>query len=34
MPTMNPVHWLIDTVIELYIWVVIAGGGGPKVRWL
>jgi YggT family protein len=21
---MNPVHWLIDTVIELYIWVVIA----------
>jgi YggT family protein len=21
---MNPVHWLIDTVIGLYIWVVIA----------
>jgi YggT family protein len=21
---MNPVHWLVDTVIELYIWVVIA----------
>ena len=21
---MNPVHWLIDTVLELYIWVVIA----------
>jgi YggT family protein len=21
---MNPVHWLIDTVIELYIWVIIA----------
>jgi YggT family protein len=21
---MNPVHWLIDTVIELYIWIVIA----------
>jgi YggT family protein len=21
---MNPVHWLIDTVIQLYIWVVIA----------
>ena len=21
---MNPVHWLIDTVIEIYIWVVIA----------
>ncbi len=20
---MNPVHWLIDTVIELYIWVII-----------
>ena len=21
---MNPVHWLIDTVLELYMWVVIA----------
>ena len=21
---MNPVHWLIDTVLELYIWVIIA----------
>jgi YggT family protein len=21
---MNPVHWLIDTIIELYIWVIIA----------
>jgi YggT family protein len=21
---MNPFHWLIDTVLELYIWVVIA----------
>jgi YggT family protein len=21
---MNPVHWLIDTILELYIWVVIA----------
>jgi len=21
---MNPVHWLIDTVLELYIWLVIA----------
>jgi YggT family protein len=21
---MNPVHWLIDTVLEIYIWVVIA----------
>jgi YggT family protein len=21
---MNPVHWLIDTVLELYIWIVIA----------
>jgi YggT family protein len=21
---MNPVHWLIDTIIELYIWLVIA----------
>lgn len=21
---MNPVHWLIDTVIGLYIWVIIA----------
>ena len=21
---MNPVHWLIDTVLELYIWVLIA----------
>jgi YggT family protein len=24
MVAMNPVHWLIDTIIELYIWVVIA----------
>jgi YggT family protein len=22
--SMNPVHWLIDTVLELYIWVIIA----------
>jgi YggT family protein len=22
--TQNPVHWLIDTVLELYIWIVIA----------
>jgi YggT family protein len=22
--SMNPVHWLIDTVLELYIWIVIA----------
>jgi YggT family protein len=21
---MNPVHWLIDTVLELYMWIVIA----------
>ncbi|MGH6905883.1 MAG: YggT family protein [Geminicoccaceae bacterium] len=21
---MNPVHWLIDTVLELYIWLIIA----------
>ncbi|MDX1540951.1 MAG: YggT family protein [Geminicoccaceae bacterium] len=28
---MNPVHWLIDTVIELYIWVVIAS---VIVSWL
>jgi YggT family protein len=21
---MNPVHWLIDTVLELYIWIIIA----------
>jgi YggT family protein len=21
---MNPAHWLIDTVLELYIWIVIA----------
>ena len=21
---MNPVHWLIDTVLELYLWVIIA----------
>jgi YggT family protein len=21
---MNPVHWLIDTALELYIWLVIA----------
>jgi YggT family protein len=21
---MNPVHWLVDTVLELYIWIVIA----------
>ena len=21
---MNPVHWLIDTALELYIWVIIA----------
>jgi YggT family protein len=21
---MNPVHWLIDTVLEAYIWVIIA----------
>jgi YggT family protein len=21
---MNPVHWLLDTVIELYIWLIIA----------
>jgi YggT family protein len=21
---MNPVHWLIDTVLELYVWVLIA----------
>jgi YggT family protein len=21
---MNPVHWLIDTLLELYIWVIIA----------
>ena len=21
---MNPVHWLIDTILELYIWVIIA----------
>jgi YggT family protein len=21
---MNPVHWLIDTVLELYMWVIIA----------
>jgi YggT family protein len=21
---MNPVHWLIDAVLELYLWVVIA----------
>jgi YggT family protein len=21
---MNPFHWLIDTVLELYIWVIIA----------
>lgn len=24
VPAMNPLHWLIDTVIELYIWVIIA----------
>ncbi|HEX6143563.1 MAG TPA: YggT family protein [Geminicoccaceae bacterium] len=28
---MNPVHWLIDTVIELYIWVIIAS---VIVSWL
>lgn len=28
---MNPVHWLIDTVIELYIWVIIAS---VVVSWL
>ena len=22
--SMNPVHWLIDTALELYIWIVIA----------
>jgi len=24
MAGMNPVHWLLDTVIELYIWIIIA----------
>jgi YggT family protein len=24
VPSMNPVHWLIDTALELYIWIVIA----------
>jgi YggT family protein len=28
---MNPVHWLIDTVLELYIWVIIAN---VVVSWL
>jgi len=28
---MNPVHWLIDTVLELYIWVII---GSVILSWL
>ena len=28
---MNPVHWLLDTVLELYIWVIIAS---VVVSWL
>jgi YggT family protein len=28
---MNPVHWLIDTVIELYIWIIIAS---VVISWL
>lgn len=29
--TMNPVHWLIDTILELYMWVIIAN---VVVSWL
>jgi len=28
---MNPVHWLIDTVIEIYIWLIIAS---VVISWL
>lgn len=28
---MNPVHWLLDTAIELYIWLII---GSVVLSWL
>jgi YggT family protein len=28
---MNPVHWLIDTVLEIYIWLII---GSVILSWL